>query len=146
MNSVMTSRRTYGRGFTLVEMLVALLALSIGLLGMAGLQLTGLRNNLSSSLRSQATYLCYDLLDRIRSNRLAVLDYEIAYADAPGAADPVADLDLEDWRAALAATLPGGEGQVDIDGPNNNVITVRVRWDDSRGAEDPIEFAMETQL
>ena len=52
------------RGFTLVEALVALLALSIGLLGVAALQMSGLRSNMSSAWRSQATYLSYDIIDR----------------------------------------------------------------------------------
>jgi type IV pilus assembly protein PilV len=147
MKSAAASRRRHGRGFTLIEMLVALLVLSIGLLGMAGLQLTGLKNNLSSSLRSQATYLCYDLLDRIRSNRSARAEYEVAYADESAPANAVAALDLSDWRAALASTLPGGEGEVEVAGPTDNQIIVRVRWDDSRGADDDlIVFTMETEL
>ncbi len=64
-----TNFRGRGNGFTLVEALVALLAPSIGLLGVAGLQLSGLRNNLSAAWRSQATYLSYDIIDRMRANR-----------------------------------------------------------------------------
>ena len=57
------------RGFTLVEVLVALVVLSIGLLGVAALQLTSLRSNHSSAMRSQATFLAYDIIDRMRANR-----------------------------------------------------------------------------
>jgi type IV pilus assembly protein PilV len=142
------------KGFTLVEMLVALLALSIGLLGMAGLQLTGLRSSLSSSVRSQATYLAYDILDRVRANRGNRAEYEILYGEDPAAvaADPVAELDLQEWRDILAATLPGGEGQIEVDGEVINGVnqkdefTIRIRWDDSRGDETKLVFVTESRL
>ena len=57
------------RGFTLIEILVAVLVLSFGLLGLAMLQSTGLRFNTDSYLRSQATILAYDLIDRMRANK-----------------------------------------------------------------------------
>ncbi len=56
-------------GFTLLEILVAVLVLSIGLLGIAGLQVTGLRFNHSAYARTQATLLAYELADRMRANR-----------------------------------------------------------------------------
>ncbi len=55
-------------GFSLLEVLIALLVLSIGLLGLAGLQGTGLRYNHSAYLRSQATFQTYDMADRMRAN------------------------------------------------------------------------------
>ena len=61
------------KGFTLLEVLVAVLVLAIGLLGLAGLQATSLRVNQSASMRSQATNLAYDMADRIRANRGAAL-------------------------------------------------------------------------
>lgn len=59
-------------GFTLVEVLVALLVLSIGLLGLAALQSTALQFNTDSYQRTQATLLAYDILDRMRLNSPAV--------------------------------------------------------------------------
>lgn len=60
------------RGFTLIEVLVALLVLSIGLLGLAALQNTALQFNTDSYQRTQATLLAYDILDRMRTNPSAV--------------------------------------------------------------------------
>jgi type IV pilus assembly protein PilV len=136
------------RGFTLVEALVALLALSIGLLGVAGLQLTGLYNNVSSSYRSRATYLSYDITDRIRANLpadpgIAPSYYDAAYGAAPTPANVVAAQDLLDWKGALAATLPSGDGKVEV---NGRVITVTVTWDDTKGVGGLLEFSTVTQL
>jgi len=58
-------------GFTLIEILIALLVLSLGLIGLAMLQATGLRFNTESYMRSQATILAYDIIDRMRANKTA---------------------------------------------------------------------------
>lgn len=55
-------------GFTLIEVLIAVVILSIGLLGMAGIQVQGLRGTTSSTLRSQATILANDIAERVRVN------------------------------------------------------------------------------
>lgn len=59
---------TQHRGFTLVEVLVSLAILSFGLLGLAMLQLEGLKNNTDAYFRTQASLLAYDIMDRIRAN------------------------------------------------------------------------------
>ena len=58
------------RGFSLIEVLVALLVLSIGLLGLAMLQIQGMRFTTDSYQRTQATLLAYDLMDRMRANKV----------------------------------------------------------------------------
>ena len=55
-------------GFTLIEVLIAMIILAVGLLGLAGLQATSLRNNQSAYNRSVATQLAYDIADRMRAN------------------------------------------------------------------------------
>jgi type IV pilus assembly protein PilV len=148
MNGRDVSFRRRGRGFTLVEALVALLALSIGLLGVAGLQLSGLRNNLSAAWRSQATYLAYDVIDRIRANRNARTAYRVSFGAVPGAATgaPVAQNDLAAWKANLAAALPGGDGAVTVNGTDDTVVTVTIQWNDERGTATPLQFVTETRL
>lgn len=140
------SRRARGRGFTLVEALVALLALSIGLLGVAALQLSGLRSNLSSAWRSQATYLSYDILDRIRANRNQRTLYATALG-APPTPGGVVTLDLAAWKQNLARTLPGGDGTVTVGGTDNAVVTVTVQWQDERDpSADPLVFQTVSRL
>lgn len=141
------------RGLTLVEILVALLVLSIGLLGLAALQNTSLRFNTSAYYRTQATALSYDLADRMRANRQAALngDYDGNYA--PAACDPnalgagtIAQQDIASWRYALACRIPQSFGSVAITADND--VTITVQWDDDRddGVNNPFAFAMTTTL
>ena len=55
-------------GFTLLEVMVAIVVLSLGLLGLAGLQAASLRNNQAAYYRGIATQQTYDMADRIRAN------------------------------------------------------------------------------
>ena len=59
---------TSSRGFTMIEVLIAMVILAIGLLGLAALQAVGMRNNHSALSRFQATLSAYDMADRMRSN------------------------------------------------------------------------------
>lgn len=61
-------------GFTLIEILISVVVLAIGLLGMAALQMNGLRNNQSAYFRAQATQLAYDMADRMRTNIVEARD------------------------------------------------------------------------
>lgn len=132
------------RGFSLIEVLIALVILSIGLLALAALQATGMRNNHSSYLRGQATLLANDALDRMRANRQSALEgnYVIAIDEDPTTGTVAGD-DLDDWKTLLVENLPLGDGAITLDGRD---ITVTVQWDDSRGEEDPVQFVVETQL
>lgn len=148
MNTMQTRRKV--RGFTLVEALVALLALSIGLLGVAALQMTGLRNNLSASFRSQATYMAYDIVDRMRANRSNAAAYNLALGATPGTGS-IAGSDLTAWRNNLATTLPSGTGSVRVVNVNGlNTVLIVVQWDDSRGdttdGENAIQFETRTTI
>ena len=62
-------------GFSMIEVLVTLLVLSIGLLGLAAMQVRSIKNTHSAYLRSQATYLAYDMLDRMRANMANINGY-----------------------------------------------------------------------
>lgn len=145
------------RGFTLVEALVALVVLSIGLLGVAALQLTSLRSNHGSAMRSQATFLAYDIIDRMRANREAALagQYDIALG-AENDAETLAGDDITAWKQNIARTLPAidNEGEAEpADGSvarNGDIFTVTIRWadwdDSGETARTPVEFTMDTQL
>ncbi len=72
-------RRT-ASGFTLIEVLVTIVVVSIGLLGLAGLQISGLRANVSSEARSKATLLANNIIERMRANPLGIQN-PVAAAD-----------------------------------------------------------------
>ena len=144
-------------GFTLLEVLVALAVLSVGLLGLASLQITALRYNASSLYLGQAINLAYQIIDSMRANRaLAVAgNYTSAIpttatvcaTTASTLTGTVAAQDLQIWRNAIACTLPSGEGSITLAG---NRVTVTVQWDDSRAREHNQEsvqpFIMATDL
>lgn len=140
-------------GFTLLEVLVAMVVLSVGLLGLSGLQTTSLRNNQSALLRSQATLVSKDIIDRMRANRASAIggDYDINYSAAPGSGLPaVAQADLNQWRAYVGR-LPVGDSQLQVSslsvgGVSYDVAEVRVRWADTRGGGTPLELVTRVQL
>lgn len=130
------------RGTTLIETLVALLVLSIGLLGVAGMQMTSLQSNRGAHLRSQAQVLSYDIADRMRANRTSALagNYVIGFG-AAATGTTVAVADLIAWKAALAAGLPVGDGQIELLG--TNMMRITVRWTDSLGTQ---QFTTQTRI
>jgi type IV pilus assembly protein PilV len=142
----------------LIEVLVALIVLSVGLLGLAALQSTATQFNAGAYSATQATILAYDMADRVRANRQSGVTgaYNSAYpvAPAPTCADAVAGTvvqqDLAGWRRALACALPNGNGEVAFagDAANGGVLTIRVRWDESRDplTPNPQVFEMTTGL
>lgn len=134
------------RGFTLLEILIAVVVLSIGLLGIASLQAFGQRSNHSAYLRSQATALAYDMIDRMRANVTGVLngDYDSIDTTANSYSNPgcdtstcsssqMAQYDMYDWQQELASQLPTGNGKVTGSG-HGSVFTVTIMWDDERNA------------
>lgn len=125
-------------GFTFIELLVAVLIVSIGLLGVAALQMTGLQNNHSANLRSQASLYSYEIIDSIRANRGNAANYDKDFGDLgepePGNGNTAAEQDLNDWIANLRDQFPEGEAQI-VTGPGDRV-RVSIRWLDDRRAED----------
>lgn len=61
-------RRSSTRGFSLIELLVAVLVMGIGILGVTALQMVSLQNNRAALVRAEAVQLAYDMMDRIRAN------------------------------------------------------------------------------
>lgn len=128
------------RGFTLVEILVTVVLISVGLLGVAALQLTTLRGNQEAYVRSQASVLANDILDRIRANPNAfrvltgVSPYEVAL-NGTGTAGTRAGDDLQEWQQAIDRTLPGGSatsgGTVarTYDATaRRHIVTITIQW------------------
>jgi type IV pilus assembly protein PilV len=139
-------RRSIG-GFTLVEVLVTLVILSVGLLGIAALHTASLRNSLDSALRSQASALAADIADRMRGNRNAALagNYDIAIGSTRTviSGSPLVDRDINAWKTQLAQVLPGGDGSIVRTG---DVFTITVQWGErARQGEGTATMSFQTR-
>lgn len=144
------------RGFSLIEVLIAVLVLAFGLLGFALMQTTSIRFAQAANQRTHATNLAYDLLDQIRSNRLVAAQYQGA-SFAPGgvAGCPVARpagamsvaANIQRWQCQVVRTLgPDAEAQVTF---NAGEVRIRINWGEERwnanGATGP-NFEVESRL
>ena len=163
-------------GFTLIEVLVAIVVLAIGLLGLAGLQARSLQYNYSAYERSQASILAYDIVDRMRANA-SITDtgaYDTDFGtNPPGGIDcqditancstaAMANFDLTQWKCSLgnflgnaacaAVNMTGVGALAEGDGSivrNGSLITVTIRWVDDRTVDGPnrfTSFTASTQL
>lgn len=116
-------------GFSLIEVLVSIVVLSIGLLGTAGLMSASLKNTNTAYHRSQATVLADDIIDRMRANLTAAkahqYDVDLGPVMPPGAG-AMAVYDCTEWTTALAQALPSGQGTVSVD--NNGVAAIIIQW------------------
>ncbi len=133
------------RGFSLLEVLVALLVLAIGLLGLAALQARGVKFNHEAYARSQATYLAYEIMDLMRANRARAPQYVTTKLERPCDCDPLLSTnvanDLCCWTDALEAALPSGSAVLTqttgagTPDENDDRFEVTIRWLE-RGARD----------
>ena len=124
---------------SLLEVLVALTVVSIGLLGVAGLNVKSLAANRTALLRARAVLLVADMADRIRGNRLTDDAYDCGGTCQPGSGgNAVAIHDIADWTAAVAAGLPAGKAEIARMPPVPGAPTtyvVRVSWDEAGAGE-----------
>ena len=157
MRSAMTTMKRHRgpgrramRGVGLIEVLIAVLILTFGMLGIAAMQATSLRNGQSSMQRSQAVVQSYAILDSMRANpavaKIGGYNLKTLTCDPPDRAD-LATNDLADWIDALHAHLGQSAcGQIVCDGPD---CTITVQWNDrgtASGTSTPAKVVTETRL
>jgi type IV pilus assembly protein PilV len=135
------------QGFSMLEVLITMVVISVGLLGIAGLIMTSFKNNHSAYSRGQATILANDIIDRMRANRTvaqAGAPYLIALeAATPTAVASVGDRDIRQWRLAVADALKKGTGGITFNAAGNVIVTIQ--WDDSRATGDGANFGREKE-
>jgi type IV pilus assembly protein PilV len=102
-------------GFTLIEVLIALIILSVGMLGIAGLYVHSMQAGRTSMLRHNAVTLAGDIADRIRANPIAGPAYALAGANnncvglnIDCTAGQMAAHDVFLWAQQATATMPNG--------------------------------------
>jgi len=129
------------KGFSLIEVMVAAFVLAIGLLGIAGLQITAIKSNHSAFSRTQSTQLAYDLADRMRANMPGTIAGSYLATSAPSetyncfdsftgtdstntcSTTEIAHADL-DWAFSLASTnLPQGALTVSCTSTSGTIVT-----------------------
>jgi type IV pilus assembly protein PilV len=116
-------------GMTLIEVLVALVILTVGLLGAAAIQLNALKYTDSSRMTSQASFIAYDMMDRIRANSGA--DYTVT-PPTSGNLSVARDQDLYDFTNSIVNF--GGATATGAVTLSQRVYTITITWDDSRAA------------
>lgn len=117
---VLLRREGAARGFTLIEVLVALLVLSVGLLGLAGLQLHALQYAHSSYQRTLVNIQALDMAERMWTHL----------------AEPLAE--LEEWQKLNETSLPEWKGEVTtaLDQPGD--YSIEISWRDPRMDESQV--------
>ncbi len=132
-------------GVSLLEVLVAIVILSLGLLGITGLQVTGLKNSHSAYLRGQAAQYAYDMIDRMRVNKKAAVEdgsYNLAMNASAPTCGTLATCDQAEWLAQVGG-LPGGDGAI---GVVNGKATVTVQWSEAALGGGTGTFAVDSEL
>ncbi|MGB1297076.1 MAG: type IV pilus modification protein PilV [Psychrobium sp.] len=138
------------RGFTLLEVMIAIAILAIGMLGIAGLHMVSMEQNHAAYLRSQAINISQDIIERMRNNPEAVAAGEFNDVKSVGQSMPSSDcltadegcsttqlakIDIAQWAQMInnvnsdnaRQQLPGASATVKAG--VNNLFTVRVEWD-----------------
>lgn len=166
--------RTAQAGIGMIEVLAALFVLSVGLLGVAGLQAQGLRAGHSASHRSVAVMKAYEIIERMRANPGAVIDaagatfYSASFAfDPAGTPDPfcadtdgggpgvectppqLANYDIFSWKESIDTAFNNmtGEGAINVTLPGGPNLPVNVQVSvrwDERGNQQT--YVTETQF
>jgi type IV pilus assembly protein PilV len=144
-------KRNSLHGFTLLEVLIAVLVFSIGLLGVAGMVLASMRGTHTAQLHTQAIVQAQWIGDAMRANQTGVMDgnYDIDPAPSTGSANcdagcsaaQAATRDLQRWGSQLAQALPAGRGSIncELNPPQREgrdafpagLCTIRITWSES---------------
>jgi len=124
------------RGFSLVEVLIALVIMSVGMLGIAGLFVQSMQAGRTAMFRHHAVTLAGDVADRIRANPTAGGAYALGGVDSGCVAQGVdcsapqmAANDIFLWSQQAGDQLPNGQVQITFDGAvTPPSYTIEVSW------------------
>ena len=126
------------RGVGLIEVLFAVLILAIGLLGMAGLQLTSIRNSQSAMTRGIAVVQAYSIISAMQSDKQQGVmpdAYNITRNSTPPSGTTFRDETLASWLGSIDTAMgTGSTGSVACTAINTDdyMCTISVFWDDAR--------------
>lgn len=132
-------------GFTLIEVLVAMMVLAIGMLGIAAMQLRGLQYSHDAYLRSQVSVLAYGIADRMRLNQANAATYIEDYTVpviAPTGCDFTASTIANDklcWYQELYNAMPPGS-TANITDAGGNEFDVELTWTDRENNDHEVTY------
>lgn len=143
-------------GFTLLEVMVAMLVLAFGLLGFAMLQTTSVRMSQSSNYRTYATNLASELLDQMRANRSSASDYASAATFVIGNVESQACIptvnQVQDvaanaalWKCRVVRAL-GESAIATVTYNDNDEATISLTWGERSGDQATSTFVVTTRL
>ena len=135
--------RAHQSGFSLVEVLIALVIMSVGMLGIAGLYVESMQAGRTSIFRHNAVTVASDVADRIRANPSAGVAYEgvrgnnncvLGNVDCDPTQMAANDIDL--WKTQAADMLPSGDVTITYDDnvtpPTYQIV---ISWDEANQAQ-----------
>ncbi len=142
------ARRNFAQGFTLIEVMISVFVLSVGILGMAGMQAVSVRETVNTTFRIQADMLAADMADRLRANRAAATNATSTSYESDGSAlgspssciGPTANCneadlashDISNWQTHIGnSNLPMGVGTI-TRAAGTSEYTILVFWDEDR--------------
>jgi type IV pilus assembly protein PilV len=152
-------------GFSLLEVLISIVVVAIGLLGVAGLQVTAVKLADTANVRTNGAALVTNITERIRTNPANVANYALAYGVVPATGTTQAQRDLYQWRDTIAK-LPDGDASIVVSVDPScptvpisdtyrtcSLVTVSVRWSETRhsrssaaGQAAPVTFTASTRI
>jgi type IV pilus assembly protein PilV len=164
---ITSSMRSNQKGFSLIEVLVALLIISFGLLGVAGMQALSISNTSVADFRSLAALQASSMAAAMSSNEgywqtpLATTSVTVIGTTISGTgltnsstvcsstlctATQMAEFDLQNWGQTLAAVLPNGYGTINCSLPANAPVTcqIYVYWSEKTYAQNQVSTASST--
>lgn len=169
----MTIYRAHPRqqGFTMLEVLIAVLIFSLGIIGVAGLLIFSIQSNHVAYLRTQVTFLAHNMANRMGANPVGLWsgDYNITAIKAGGTAvsscaagcssADLATHDIEAWSQQLHTFLPEAKAditcvnptsytptaaQLDLRPPYGGTCTMHVTWNEAGGAGGSQQGSVQT--
>lgn len=115
-------------GFSMVEVLVSLLLMTIGLLGISGLMLSGVNNSTGSDIASKASQSASEIMDAMRANSSNADAYLTVWGTNPATLSSLspADTDRKQWLTSVNR-LPGGDGKIEavLSSPGQYQVSIR---------------------
>ena len=143
-------RHPHNKGFTLIEVMVSLVVMSIGMLGLASIQAISIQNNQTAYMRTLAMQSAYNIADLIRtgsdSDGTITSVFDAVTSTVPSAptncivndsstscsAADMAASDIYQWKKNLETLLPSGRGAITRSG---SIYEIKIMWDEDRTGE-----------